>query len=309
VIETHMSWVFLTDRFAYKLKKPVRYPFLDFATVAARGHFCREEVRLNRRLAPEVYLGVVPVAARAGGGFELEGGGPVRDWLVKMIRLPEEKRLDRRIADGRLARSAIARVVERLVAFYRSRSPVPVASPAYRASFVEQVAATRAALVRPHLKQDPGLVGRLMDCLADYLARRGYELGGRASGSRIVEGHGDLRPEHVYLLDPVVVTDCLEFNRALRLLDPLDELAYLAMECERLGAPEVRRWLLADWVDATGDVAPPSLIAFYTAFRAYLRAAIALAHLDEPVVREPERWIARGRHYLALADAFAAKLG
>src|SRR5690606_27621326 len=123
----------------------------------------------------------------------------------------------------------------------------------------------------------------------------------RAAERRIIEGHGDLRPEHVCLTDPPVVIDCLEFNRALRLVDPLDELAFLAMECDRLGAPPVGAALLQRCARRLGEKPAPQLLAFYTAYRAVLRARLSAAHLLDHNARTPEKWLPQARAYLEIA--------
>jgi aminoglycoside phosphotransferase family enzyme len=123
----------------------------------------------------------------------------------------------------------------------------------------------------------------------------------RVAERRLVEGHGDLRPEHVCLAPEPVIIDCLEFSRELRLLDPADELAFLALECERLGAPAVGSWFLAAYTEVTGDAPPPLLLRFHRTYRALRRAKLAVWHLEDPAVREPARWTARARRYLELA--------
>ncbi|MEX2648591.1 MAG: hypothetical protein WD673_06215 [Alphaproteobacteria bacterium] len=304
-----MSWVFLTDRYAYKLKKPVRYPFLDFATPEARARNCNEELRLNRRLAPTVYLSVVPMVLRKEGDLSLGDDGTPVDWLVKMRRLPDDRRLDIAIMNQTLVESDVRRLAERLAAFYGGLSPISIHTDAYRHRFIDEIDVVRKVLIRPSYRQDRHAIGRLSKALHGYLRRHADFLDRRVLDNRIVEGHGDLRPEHIYLGNEILVTDCLEFNRDLRIVDPVDELAYLAMECERLGAPLVRTWLFETYSARAGDSAPRNLIYFYACFRACLRARIALAHLDEPSVAEPARWVERGRRYLEVGLHHADGLG
>ncbi|MDH4065134.1 MAG: hypothetical protein OEW19_12095, partial [Acidobacteriota bacterium] len=123
----------------------------------------------------------------------------------------------------------------------------------------------------------------------------------RVAAGHIVEGHGDLRPEHIWLDPEPAVLDCVEFDRPLRLMDPADELAFLALECERLGAPEVGGWFLDTYVEATGDAPPVSLLKFYRVYRSLRRATIAARHLDDPAVKDAGRFLERARRYLELA--------
>lgn len=303
-LETHLAWVFLTGRYAYKLKKPVRYPFLDFTTLAARRQDALDEVRLNQRLAAGVYLDVVPLTLDDAGrlGLDPQGGGAPVDWLVKMRRLPRDRMLDHAIAAETVEATALHAVMELLVTFYRGAPPVPFSPAAYRLRFQEEIAADTRALAEPRYSLPGDLIARTAAAQRAFLERRADLLDARASGERIVEGHGDLRPEHVCLGPPPVIIDCVEFNREFRLLDPADELAYLAMECERLGAPGAGASLLASYTTLSGDRPPERLIHFYQSVRATLRAKLAAWHLDDRTVRYPSQWYNRANGYLVLAD-------
>jgi aminoglycoside phosphotransferase family enzyme len=303
--ETHMSWVFLTERHAYKLKKPVRYEYLDFSTPALRRFNCEEEIRLNRRLAPDVYLGVVPLTLAADGRLELGGAGPPVDWLVKMRRLPKAGMLDSAIAARTLHADDIARIADLLTDFYASAPHIDIDAGAYCARFEGEIALNRAELPRYGLPPDE-VEAPLRDQAA-FIRRQRDVLEQRTRERRIVEGHGDLRPEHVYVGPPATVIDCLEFNYALRLVDPVDEIGYLAMECERLGMPAVGERVLAAYETRTGDRPPPALLHFYMSLRACVRARLAIWHLRDEIVAERAKWTDRARDYLrhALRHAVA----
>jgi aminoglycoside phosphotransferase family enzyme len=307
-VETHMSWVFLTDRFAYKLKKPVRYEFLDFSTLGARHWDCREELRLNRRLAPEVYLDVVALTADPDGELRLEGAGEILDWLVKMRRLPAERMLDRAIGGGRATRSDVAGVAGKLAAFYKSCQPVPIAPSDYRERLQADVGANLRELVLPDYRLPAATARRAAAAQLQLLGCEPELFAERVRAGRVVEAHGDLRAEHVCLGAAPVIIDCLEFNREFRTLDPADELAFLALDCERLGAPWIRDLLFDVYRRTTGDRPPERLVHFYTSHRACLRAKIAIWHLREAEVRQPERWRGLARTYLRLADGYARRL-
>ena len=307
-LETHMSWVFLTDEHAYKLKKPVRYEFLDFTTIEARRHDCEEELRLNRRLAPDVYLDVVPLTVQADGRLQLGGGGTIVDWLVKMRRLPADRTLQESIRNGTCTSGEVRRVASVLSHFYKDAKPVEIGLAEYRERFAADIRANQAELSKPEHRLPAAAVQRTHAAQLDYLERRRDLFDARVRAHRIVEAHGDLRPEHVYLNQEPVITDCLEFNLQFRILDPADELAFLAMECDRLGAPSIGPVLFATYQDVTGDRPPESLIQFYKGVRAGLRAKLALWHLREPVVREPQKWRTLAADYLRLADECALRL-
>jgi len=294
--ETHMSWVFLTDQHAYKLKKPVRYEYLDFSTPDLRRFNCEEEIRLNRRLAPNVYLGVVPLTAGAGGQLELGGPGSAVDWLVKMRRLPAAGMLDAAIAARTLRADGIARIAALLADFYAGAPHIDLDAGTYCKRFEREIALNRAELPRYGLLQDE-IEAPLRGQAAFLRGQRGV-LEQRAHERRILEGHGDLRPEHVYIGPPAMVIDCLEFNAALRLVDPVDEIGYLAMECERFGAPAIGECVLAAYAARTGDRPSAALLHFYMSLRACVRARLAIWHLRDEMVADRAKWIERARDYL-----------
>lgn len=300
-IETHMSWVFRSAGDVLKLKKPVRYPFLDFSTLAAREASCREEVRLNSRLAPGVYRGVMALQWRDGAlslvpEDRIDPAAPMLDWLVHMRRLPEERMLDRLIADGRLDAGDIDALVVRLAAFYRSAPRITLAPADYLRRFEREQAINRELLLRPQFDV-PG-AAEALDRLDAALRRDHAALEARAAAGRLVDGHGDLRPEHVCLLDPPVVIDGLEFNATLRQVDPFDELAFLGMECDVAGAPWIGVRLVDGCAAALGERPAGALLALYAACRAVLRARLAMAHLLDPEPRTPLRWPALAAVYL-----------
>ena len=308
-VETHMSWVFLTDARAYKLKKPVRYDYLDFSTAEARRFDCEEEVRLNRRLAPEVYLGVLPLVRDAAGRLRLGGEGEAVDWLVQMRRLPAGRMLDQLLRGAGVTQAEIGRLARRLAGFYATAPAEAVAPADYRKILGARIEDNRRELASPEFGLDPELPERLARHQLDFLQAHADLFDRRVREGRVVEGHGDLRPEHVCLLDEPVVIDCLEFNRAFRVLDPADELGYLALECERLQAPQVGRWLLGAYAEASGDVPPAALIDFYQSCRATLRAKLALWHLRDDGRHPPGTWVATARAYLELAQRHADSAG
>src|SRR5512144_295003 len=239
-VQTHLSWVFLTDRHAYKIKKPIRNANVDLRTVSARQFNCAEEVRLNRRLSSDVYLGTVALYRDAKGALTFDESDAIADWLVKMRRLPAERMLDRLIGQGLVRRNDVDALVRRLWNFYRSCPPVNVIASEYRGQFHDDILATRGELRQPGSGIAEEMVEPISDSLLAWLAANAADLDARVRAGRIVEGHGDLRPEHVCLEPEPQIIDCLEFSRTLRTLDVVDELGYLALECERLGAPELR---------------------------------------------------------------------
>jgi aminoglycoside phosphotransferase family enzyme len=306
-IETHMSWVFLTERYVYKLKKPVRYDFLDFSTCEARRRDCEAEIRLNRRLAAGVYLQTIPLTCDSCGNLSLEGSGKTVDWLVKMRRLPKERMLDQVIARGSVTTTEIRSVAKKLSLFYKDQPPVSIRPSVYRQRFEAKVRSTLDELTEPKWRLPANLITWISTAQLDFLEHHAEHFDSRVRAKRIIEAHGDLRAEHICLEPEPVAIDCLEFKREFRLLDPADELAFLAMDCERLGAQWIRELVFAIYSEITGDRPPEALRDFYTSYRACLRAKIAIWHLKEPDVENDWKWRRLARELIQIGERYAQR--
>lgn len=305
--ETHMSWVFLAGDRVYKLKKSVRFPYLDFSTLARREAACRAELVLNRRLAADVYLDVVPLTI-SPVGLSLGGTGRVVDWLVVMRRLSECDMLDQAIPAQRVDAGRLNGLVDVLGKFYRRAARVLISPQAHLAGWRQSLAFNRKILLDARFGMPAGLVRRIDLVQRQFLHDRRDLLTDRVRTGQIVDGHGDLRPEHIWLGDPPRIIDCLEFNASLRAVDPFDEIAFLTLECERLGSRWAGEYVHDRMLRLLPSHPPEELFVFYRCHRATLRARLAIAHLAEPDGRTPERWPALAHSYLALAAADARRL-
>jgi aminoglycoside phosphotransferase family enzyme len=306
--ETHMSWVFLAGDSVYKLKKPVRFPYLDFSTLDRREWACRAEYAINRRLAPTVYRGVVPLTV-SPAGLAIAGDGPVVDWLVVMRRLPEELMLDQAIRHSAVEPHHIDRLAHILADFYRHASPTLVGAPAHLADWRRRLTENRNVLCHAAFGLEQPVVDRIDRAQRRFLVDRADLLEARVRERSIVEGHGDLRPEHVSLAEPISIIDRLEFNPRFRICDPFDELASLEIECGYLGGEPVSRALTRKVAYLLADGISPALATFYRCYRATLRARLSIAHLFDPDCRTPEKWPKQAAAYLGRADLEAARLG
>jgi aminoglycoside phosphotransferase family enzyme len=300
-IETHMSWVFLTDAHAYKLKKPMRYDHLDFSAASTRHFYCLEELRLNRRLAPAVYLDVVPLVLTPAGRLQVDGAGSTVDWLVKMRRLGADSVLDTLLQRGVATPAQMRAVAARLCRFFLAQPPAPLSAPAYRALLLREIDESERGLCDPAWGLPAARIHGLCRQQREVLRGAADLFGARVAAGRVIEGHGDLRPEHIYLGEPLAVIDCLEFSSELRTLDSADEIGFLALECERAGANALGLELLRAYRECCGDAVPPALVHFHQSCRACTRARLAIWHLREPQYRDSPKWRGRARQYLALA--------
>lgn len=270
VCETHTAVVFFVGDRVYKLKKPVDLEFLDYTTAAARRSACEREVALNRRFAPDVYLGL--------GEFR----SPDTDTpepLVVMRRMPTERRLSRLVQEGAAVHDAL-RAVARLLATRHAAAPRnrevdeqgtrDALSSRWEASFAQVRALAEGGRAADGVEEAQRLVRR-------YLAGRDQLFDTRIGQGRVVDGHGDLLAEDIFCLDDGPrVLDCLEFDDRLRYVDGLDDAAFLAMDLEQLGAPEAAAFFLAQYSGYSGDPAPSSLRHHYVAYRAFVRAKVSL---------------------------------
>jgi uncharacterized protein len=307
VRETHMSWVFLAGDYVFKLKKPVCFPYLDFSTLAKRLMACRAEVDLNRRLARDVYLGAVPLCVSPHGLAIGEGIAAV-DWLVKMRRLGEGRMLDNLITKRRVDRHFLDAIVLKLSDFYRHANPVFLRPEVYLKQWKLNLQQNYSTLEDPRFRLSLGLIRYCDAVLRQFLRQRYYLLLNRLQQRRIVDGHGDLRPEHIWLGDDVKIIDCIEFNARLRAVDPLDEIAYLDLECEHLDAKGIGAYIRLRVMQSLHDRPPISLYCFYRCYRAMLRARLSIAHLLAQSPRTPGKWRPRALAYLRIAAADARQL-
>lgn len=310
VVETHISWVFLTDTRAYKLKKRVCFDFLDFSTLQARRHACREEVRLNRRLASGVYLGIEPIVVDGNGRLRIGGEGEVIDWIVVMRRLDTGQSLERLIESGQLDEGRIEQLAERLATFYEHAAPLFVRSDEYLAAIQDHVRANREELLEASHGLPEPLVKRVHTAQLTWLLTERRQLEDRVCDGRIVDGHGDLRPEHVIFDESQpVVFDCIEFSEEFRRVDVADELSFLAMECDYLGASHVGRRVLEAYCAVSRDRPGDALLSFYKCYRACVRGKVAALRAGQHGGRRHDAAQREAIEYLRLADRYAGRLG
>jgi uncharacterized protein len=283
VRETHIGVVFLVGDLVYKLKKPVNLGFLDFSTRERRLSACRREVELNRRLAPDVYLGIAEVS---------DVDGAPGDPLVVMRRMPDDRRLSTLVRAGVPLNDTITRLARVLAAFHSRAERGPhvdaegtreALSDRWEASFTQVDEVAGGVL-------DPDLLTETKRRTRDFLAGREALFASRIATGRIFDGHADLIADDIFVLDDGPrVLDCLEFDDRLRRLDGLDDVAFLAMDLERLGAPKLGARLLDRYAEHTADPAPAALRAHYVAYRAFVRVKVAcLRHAQGDASAVPE---------------------
>jgi aminoglycoside phosphotransferase family enzyme len=306
--ETHMSWVFLADDLVYKLKKPVRYDLLDHTSLESRRINSEEEVRINRVLGGDIYLGVVPLVIDPELGLRLEGKGPVVDWLVKMKRIPDDAMLDQVIRHNRVDEQRLQQAADLLARFYTLAPASGITGEEYLHQLHAQVSYNIEHLTNPLFDMPVDLVHQLTAGQYSFLEANAALFEQRTRENRIVEAHGDLRPEHICLTDPPVIIDRLEFNPALRMMDIAEELSFLAMECDKLGNSHVARVFINQYSSLANDTIPRSLVLFYKIKRACLRAYLVARHMEEKRYQQDPKWLKNARVYLEMAERYHQEL-
>ena len=273
-VTTHISWVFLTDREVWKLKRPVDYGFVNYTTLERRRRCCEDEVRLNRRLAPDVYIEVVPVRL-SPHGHRFGGDGAIVDYAVRMRRLADERSAEALLRRGALTSDHLTRLAQRLARFFTDAAPAPAAGA---------IDVIRDNVVENFAQAEP-FVGRFVS-RDTFEVVRAWQLGildgqsdrfrGRIEQGRIRDGHGDLRLEHVYFegAEPIVI-DCVEFNERLRSGDAAADVAFLAMELTARLRADLAELFLAAFALEADDQDLYGVVDFYAGYRAWVRGKVA----------------------------------
>jgi aminoglycoside phosphotransferase family enzyme/predicted kinase len=311
LIETHISWVLLTGEYAYKIKKPVDLGFVDFTTLALRRRYCEEELRLNRRLAPELYLAVVAIRGTPGAPV-IGGKGRLIDYAVKMREFPQEALASRALARGRFDAAAVDAFAAVIAGFHAVAPRAPAGGNLGGAGAV-------LASARQNFEQMLPLVAAPRDEKALHALRRWTEnehasrraaFKARAAGGAVRECHGDLHLGNVVLLEGRPVPfDCIEFNEALRWIDVMSELAFVVMDLADRGHADLAWRFLNRYLEATGDYEGVKVLRFYLVYRALVRAKVHLMRAHQPGLAPAEKTRLRAafRGYLRLAQRLAAR--
>ena len=308
-IETHMSWIFLTEHLVYKLKKPLLRSFINLSHCADRRLNSLQELLLNQRLAPRVYLAVLPLTEGSKGTLELNGAGPIVDWLVKMRRLPAERMLDRLIREHNLSEKDLRRFTETIVDFYSRCTRSEITPEAYLQRLRTHIHSEQQQLLAPNLELPKSSIDRMAQELLKFVDRDAAAFSARVHAGLIVEGHGDLRPEHICLTEPVVIFDCLEFSQDLRILDTADELAFLFLECSQInGGESAAHTIKSVYTDMTADTLPSNVIEFYMAKRAMLRAKLAIWHIHDCAPQDWPKWRSQALTYLRTTEEHLGRM-
>ncbi len=311
LIETHISWVLLTGEYAYKIKKPLNLGFLDFSTLALRKKCCDEELRLNRRFAPQLYLDVVRIAGKKTAP-RVSGDGTAIEYAVRMRQFPQEKLASALLAAGELASHHLDTFAAELATIHQSAAATDAGSAFGTPSSILAAAIQNFDQLSP-LLTGPDDVAAMTALrawtMAEHDARKSLMEQRRVAGA-VREGHGDLHLGNIVLIgDRLVPFDCIEFNPALRWNDVLSEIAFLVMDLHDRGNAPLAWLFLNAYLDKTGDYEGISLLPFYLVYRAMVRAKIHALRANQPGLTQNRRASLQraSRAYLALANTYVQR--
>jgi len=307
LIQTQMSCVFLTDEYAYKIKKPVNLGYVDYTTLEKRRYFCQREIELNRRLCPGAYMGVVPITFD-GNKFAFDDAGEVAEYAVKMRRLPDDKLLDHLLRANAVTPVMMDTVARKLADFHKT------AKTSERIAAFGSVA-TVTQNTEENFSQTQKYFGRSIsekqfNTIRDFTHRfvqTNRELfEGRVKEGRTRDLHGDLHAQHICFCHDLCIFDCIEFNERFRYCDVASEVAFLAMDLDRFGRADLGRRFIQEYVTISADNEIPRLLNFYKCYRAYVRGKVASFKLDDSLVSGSDKAEsqAMAQGYFDLATAY-----
>jgi aminoglycoside phosphotransferase family enzyme len=309
-IETHISLLFLTGTHVYKVKKPVDFGFLDFTTLEKRRYFCEQEVKLNRRLSPDIYLGVVKITRDRDRIF-IDGKGEVVEYAVKMKQIPEELLMDKLLQKKRVTPKMIEAVSEKLVHFY---------SVAETSDYIKSFA--KPERVKQDTDENFEQTQKYMDVVIsedvyteiknrtdEFFKAKGNIFHQRIANDRIRDCHGDLRLEHIFWGDEISIFDCIEFNERFRYTDVAADIAFLAMDLDYHEREDFAEYLIQTYIKKSGDHELLNILNFYKCYRAYVRGKVESFRLDDPNIPERGEKVAlkRAQKYFSLSHRYTQR--
>ncbi len=306
-IQTHISWVFIVSPFVFKVKKPVNLGFLDFSTLEKRHYFCRREIELNRRLCPEVYLGVVPIY-KTTSGFSFNGEGEIVEYAVKMRELPHGWFLSELLEKNLVAEKEINRVISTLHRFYQSETPMPEIEQWGTPEKLKISTDENFAQVEPFV--DKTISSAAFEAIRHF-TNRFYIVNEnlfceRIQQHRILDCHGDLHLDHIHLTpDATTIFDCIEFNDRFRFIDVANDLAFLAMDFDFEGRSELGNLFLRNAARKLGDAGMLEIANFYKCYRAFVRGKVETIQATEKETRNPQEHERQAARYFRLALRYA----
>ena len=307
LIQTQMSFIFLTGNYVYKIKKPVNLGYLDYTTLEKRRFFCHQELELNRRLCPGAYLAVVPIV-EGEGGLRIEEQGKAIEYAVKMKQLPQDRMMDVLLPRGRVTPEMVTRVAEKLMLFHHKAETnqkiaafgrLDVVRQNTDENFVQTERYIGSSITTEEYQYIKNYTDSFIDTNTSLFDKRVRE-------GKIRDCHGDLHAAHVCFTDDICIYDCIEFNERFRYSDMASEIAFLAMDLDGYRQPGLSRHLVDTYVKLSHDEELLKLLNFYKCYRAYVRGKVESFKLDDLYIPEEEKAkvLTAAQSYFQLAESY-----
>jgi len=308
IAQTQMSLVFLTDQFVYKIKKPVNLGYLDYSTLAQRKYFCEQEVKLNRRLCRDIYLGVDKITSD-GMKISLNGQDDVIEYAVKMRKLLQDRMLDVLLTNNKVTAEMIDRVADKVAKFHRKAETSPEIG---KFGSIETITTN----TEENFDQTLGYIGHSVDqaqfnhirkYTRDFILNNTGLFNNRVSEGKIKDCHGDLHAQHICFTDKsICIYDCIEFNDRFRYVDVAAEVSFLAMDLDHWRHAELSAQFVTMYIKKSGDTDISKLLDFYKCYFAYVRAKVNCFKLDAPLVsgQDKEKAMNDAKQYFNLAESY-----
>ena len=307
LIQTQMSFIFLTGDYVYKVKKPVNLGYLDYTTLEKRRFFCHQELKLNRRLCPDAYLAVVPIAEEKGK-LRVEGQGDPLEYAVKMSQLPQERMMDVLLPRGKVTKEMIAKVAEKLAGFHQKAETNSKIAAFGKLDTIRQNCDENFAQTEKYIgiSISSTKYEQIKSYTNDFISRNSSLFDKRVGKGRIRDCHGDLHAAHICFSDDICIYDCIEFNDRFRYSDVASEVAFLAMDLDRYQQADLSKHFVNTYVELSQDEELLSLLNFYKCYRAYVRGKVESFKLDDPYFPEEEKAksLAIAQRYFELAESY-----
>jgi aminoglycoside phosphotransferase family enzyme len=307
LVQTQMSFIFLTGEYVYKIKKPVNLGYLDYTTLEKRHFFCHQELELNRRLCADAYLAVVPIVEEKDG-LRIEGQGKAIEYAVKMKQLPQNRMMDVLLPRGQVTLEMVVRVAEKLADFHKKAETSQEIAAFGRLDVVRQNTDENFAQTEKYIGTSITVeeYQHIKNYTNDFIDSSASLFDKRVREGKIRDCHGDLHAAHVCFTGDICIYDCIEFNDRFRYSDVASEIAFLAMDLDRYQQGGLSRHLVNTYVGLSRDEELLKLLNFYKCYRAYVRGKVESFKLDDPYISEEEKAkvLTAAQSYFELAESY-----
>jgi len=310
LVQTHISFVFITEKYVYKIKKPVNFGFLDFSTLEKRQVYCQKELQLNKRLCPHIYLDIVPI--NKTDKLHIGGDGETVEYAVKMLRLPQEQLMSELLQKGRVTEQNIDEIATIVAKFHSEAQTSPEINTfggldIVKTNWTENFTQTQKYIGQTISQTDYDLIQQKITC---FMALNSDLFERRIADGRIRDCHGDLYSNNIFVTDPICIFDAIEFNDRFRYSDIASDVAFLAMDLDYQNRSDISDYFIKQYNNYSKDAQLTQMLPFYKCYRAYVRGKVVSFRLDDPNISLQNKAIAvkEASAYFQLAVKYAHTL-